>query len=128
MCLWAGVKSKLAAPVQDLMRRIFDIAQMKQALLEFEIDTEKMPLGKLTKEHLKVSPSPSLCSDQLPVCLLARLLRLVPVSQRSLEVLRRLEMLLLSVGADGDADANVASLTAFQSGSLRDLNRSRNGR
>ena len=41
--------------MQDVIRRIFDVTQMKAALLEFEIDTDKMPLGKLTKQHLQVS-------------------------------------------------------------------------
>ncbi len=50
----AGAVSTLAAPVQDIVRRIFDVEEMKRALLEFEIDTNKMPLGKLTKEHLRV--------------------------------------------------------------------------
>ena len=49
-----GVKSELASPVQDLMRRLFDVEEMKRFLLEFEIDTEKMPLGKLKKSHLQV--------------------------------------------------------------------------
>lgn len=49
-----AVDSKLAPPVQDLMARLFDVEQMNRFLLEFEIDTDKMPLGKLTKGHLRV--------------------------------------------------------------------------
>lgn len=40
------IPSKLPAPVQNLMKIIFDINSMKQVLMEFELDTEKMPLGK----------------------------------------------------------------------------------
>lgn len=38
--------SKLPKPVQDLVRLIFDVNSMKKTMLEFELDTEKMPLGK----------------------------------------------------------------------------------
>lgn len=37
--------SKLPKPVQDLVRLIFDVNSMKKVMLEFELDTEKMPLG-----------------------------------------------------------------------------------
>ena len=50
----SGVTSKLGSELQGLMRRLFDVEEMKRAMLEFEIDTDKMPLGKLTKEHLRV--------------------------------------------------------------------------
>ncbi|XP_069354832.1 poly [ADP-ribose] polymerase [Maniola hyperantus] len=46
-------KCNLAMPVQDLLTRIFDIDTMKKTLLEFELDTEKMPLGKLSKKQIK---------------------------------------------------------------------------
>ncbi len=62
------VPSKLASVVQDLVKRIFDVEQMKQALLEFEIDTERMPLGKLTKEHLRVSAVTSLARCRVHRC------------------------------------------------------------
>lgn len=39
--------SKLPKPVQDLIRLIFDVKSMQKVMLEFELDTEKMPLGKL---------------------------------------------------------------------------------
>lgn len=38
--------SKLPKPVQELVRLLFDVNSMKKAMLEFELDTEKMPLGK----------------------------------------------------------------------------------
>jgi poly [ADP-ribose] polymerase len=31
---------------------IFDIEQMKKTMIEFEIDTEKMPLGKLSRKQV----------------------------------------------------------------------------
>jgi poly [ADP-ribose] polymerase 1 len=45
-------KSLLPKSIQDLICMIFDVQQMKQAMLEFEIDLEKMPLGKLSKKQL----------------------------------------------------------------------------
>lgn len=41
-------ESKLHPKVQSLMKMIFDVNSMKKLLLEFELDTEKMPLGKFT--------------------------------------------------------------------------------
>lgn len=35
------------------MRLIFDVNEMKKLLLEFELDTEKMPLGKLSKNQIQ---------------------------------------------------------------------------
>lgn len=48
-----GSKTALDKPVQDLMKLIFDIGRMRDALLEFEIDLTKMPLGKLSKNQIK---------------------------------------------------------------------------
>lgn len=48
----ANVQSKLSSPVQDLVKMIFNVETMKQALLAFEIDLTKMPLGKLSKNQL----------------------------------------------------------------------------
>lgn len=45
--------SNLPKPVQDLIRLIFDVKSMQKVLLEFEIDTEKMPLGKLSKSQIQ---------------------------------------------------------------------------
>lgn len=35
------------------MRLIFDVNEMKKLLLEFELDAEKMPLGKLSKNQIQ---------------------------------------------------------------------------
>ncbi|GBP32821.1 Poly polymerase [Eumeta japonica] len=42
--------SKLPISVQQLLCIIFDVQVMKRTLLEFELDAEKMPLGKLSKK------------------------------------------------------------------------------
>lgn len=49
----AGTNSKLAKEIQDLIRIIFDVDSMKKAMLEFEIDLKKMPLGKLSKKQIQ---------------------------------------------------------------------------
>ncbi|XP_040407174.1 poly [ADP-ribose] polymerase 1 [Cygnus olor] len=49
----AGTKSKLAKPIQDLIKMIFDVESMKKAMVEFEIDLQKMPLGKLSKRQIQ---------------------------------------------------------------------------
>ena len=49
----SAVDSKLKKPVQDLMRLIFDVGAMKKAMLEFEIDMDKMPLGKISKKQIQ---------------------------------------------------------------------------
>lgn len=51
--LESDIKSELEKPVQDLMKLIFDEASMKKVMAEFEIDTEKMPLGKLSKKQIQ---------------------------------------------------------------------------
>lgn len=51
--LVAGSKSKLPKPVQELVALIFDVDTMKKSLVEFEIDTKKMPLGKLSKKQIE---------------------------------------------------------------------------
>lgn len=38
-------ESKLHSSVQSLIKMIFDVNTMKKLMLEFELDTEKMPLG-----------------------------------------------------------------------------------
>ncbi|CAH1792738.1 unnamed protein product [Owenia fusiformis] len=45
--------SKLPVSVQDLVRILFDVEQMKKAMLEFEIDLKKMPLGKISKSQIE---------------------------------------------------------------------------
>ncbi|KAM9779205.1 poly [ADP-ribose] polymerase 1 isoform X2 [Syngnathus typhle] len=49
----AGTESKLAKPIQDLIKQIFDVESMKKAMVEFEIDLQKMPLGKLSKRQIQ---------------------------------------------------------------------------
>eukprot|EP00118_Oscarella_pearsei_P026283 m.309715 g.309715 ORF g.309715 m.309715 type:complete len:959 (+) comp47446_c0_seq1:38-2914(+) len=49
----AGSQSKLPQPVQEIIKMIFDIDVMKKALVEFEIDLKKMPLGKLSKRQIE---------------------------------------------------------------------------
>jgi len=46
-------KSTLPKPVKELVTLIFDIESMKRALVEFEIDLTKMPLGKLSKSQIQ---------------------------------------------------------------------------
>lgn len=46
------VKSKLAKPIQDLITTIFDVEKMKKCMMEFELDLQKMPLGKLSQRQL----------------------------------------------------------------------------
>lgn len=49
----SDVKSKLEPAVQDLVRMLFDVDTMKKVMLEFELDMEKMPLGKLSQKQLQ---------------------------------------------------------------------------
>ncbi|XP_072171566.1 poly [ADP-ribose] polymerase 1-like [Diadema setosum] len=49
----AGKTSKLPAEIQDLLKMIFDLDALKKTMLEFEIDLEKMPLGKLSKKQIE---------------------------------------------------------------------------
>ncbi|XP_038210310.1 poly [ADP-ribose] polymerase-like [Zerene cesonia] len=51
--LEVDTKSSLPMPVQNLIKEIFDVNNMKRTMLEFELDTEKMPLGKLSKKQIK---------------------------------------------------------------------------
>ncbi|CAF1111007.1 unnamed protein product, partial [Rotaria sordida] len=48
-----NVQSKLPNAVEDLVKIIFNVETMKQALLLFEIDLTKMPLGKLSKKSIR---------------------------------------------------------------------------
>ncbi|KXJ68804.1 hypothetical protein RP20_CCG001602 [Aedes albopictus] len=49
----SNIKSKLEPAVQDLVRMLFDVDTMKKVMLEFELDMEKMPLGKLSQKQLQ---------------------------------------------------------------------------
>lgn len=46
------IKSTLPKAVQDVIQMIFNVETMKQALLAFEIDLTKMPLGKISRKQL----------------------------------------------------------------------------
>eukprot|EP00906_Rhabdomonas_costata_P030165 RCo042596 len=46
-------QGSLPKPVQDLINLLFDIKALKAALMELEVDTEKMPLGKLSARTIK---------------------------------------------------------------------------
>lgn len=48
----SNIKSKLEPAVQDLIKMIFDVETMKKTMLEFELDMEKMPLGRLSRSQL----------------------------------------------------------------------------
>lgn len=48
-------KSKLAKSIQELVTLIFDIERMKSAMVEFEIDLSKMPLGKLSQKQIETA-------------------------------------------------------------------------
>lgn len=74
--------SKLKKPVQDLIKLIFDVSAMKQVMKEFEIDTDKMPLGKLSRKQIEkafgvLSEMLQLVSEQNP-----ERIRLVDASNR----------------------------------------------
>ncbi|GAB6020530.1 hypothetical protein CHUAL_003213 [Chamberlinius hualienensis] len=47
------VSSKLVKSVQNLIVTIFDIDTMKKTMIEFEIDMNKMPLGKVSRRQIE---------------------------------------------------------------------------
>lgn len=49
----SDIKSNLEKPIQDLMRLIFNVENMRKVMLEFEIDMDKMPLGKISKKQIQ---------------------------------------------------------------------------
>lgn len=49
------IESKLQKPVQELIKLIFDVDMMKKVMLEFDLDTEKMPLGKISTKQIKAA-------------------------------------------------------------------------
>lgn len=46
-------ESKLLKPIQELIRLIFDVKKMQNLMKEYELDMEKMPLGKLSKKQIQ---------------------------------------------------------------------------
>ncbi|CAF5030062.1 unnamed protein product, partial [Rotaria sp. Silwood1] len=51
----AKISSHLPQSVQDLICLIFNVEKMEEALLSFDIDLRKMPLGKLSRNQLKMA-------------------------------------------------------------------------
>lgn len=49
----SSIPSKLPEPVQNLMKLLFDLNSMRQAMVSFDLDLVKMPLGKLSKKQLQ---------------------------------------------------------------------------
>lgn len=45
--------SKMSPAVEELMKLLFNVQNMKRALQEFQLDLDKMPLGKLSKKQLQ---------------------------------------------------------------------------
>lgn len=45
-------ESKLKPQVQELMKLLFDFKSMKQTMLDFNLDTVKLPLGRLSKRQM----------------------------------------------------------------------------
>lgn len=48
-------KSELAPEIQGIIKLIFDIENMKRQMKEFEIDLNKMPLGKISSNQVKLA-------------------------------------------------------------------------
>ncbi|XP_068156658.1 poly [ADP-ribose] polymerase [Drosophila tropicalis] len=48
-----SIPSKLDMSVQNLIKLIFDVDNMKRTMMEFHIDMEKMPLGKLSLKQIE---------------------------------------------------------------------------
>lgn len=48
-----NTESKLPKPVQDLVTMLFDVDIMKKVMLEYELDLQKMPLGKISKRQIQ---------------------------------------------------------------------------
>lgn len=46
------VPSVLPQPVHSLMKILFDLNEMKKVMLEYDLDMDKMPLGKLSKAQI----------------------------------------------------------------------------
>lgn len=62
MELSSSIPSELDQEVQDLMKIIFDVNAMKQTMIEFKLDMEKMPLGRLSRKQLEEAYA---CLNQL---------------------------------------------------------------
>lgn len=49
----APSKSKLDIRVQEIVKTFFNVQDIRRALASMEIDTQKMPLGKLSRAHIQ---------------------------------------------------------------------------
>lgn len=49
----SNIPSNLPESVQNLTKLIFDVNQMNKVMLEYNLDTKKMPLGKISKDQCK---------------------------------------------------------------------------
>lgn len=49
----SAIPSKLPEQVQDLVKMLFDVNLMNQMMVEFKLDLERMPLGRLSKKQLQ---------------------------------------------------------------------------
>lgn len=47
------IESKLHASVQSLIKLLFDVDAMKRTMMLFDLDMEKMPLGKLSQKQIQ---------------------------------------------------------------------------
>uniref|UniRef100_A0A183FRW2 Poly [ADP-ribose] polymerase n=1 Tax=Heligmosomoides polygyrus TaxID=6339 RepID=A0A183FRW2_HELPZ len=47
-----GSKTKLPPPIKDILLMIFDMEQLKSTMMSFQLDLDKMPLGKLSKRQI----------------------------------------------------------------------------
>lgn len=52
-CEQSKVKSKLPVKVQNLIRLLFDEKLMNQMMIDFDLDVEKMPLGKISEKQIQ---------------------------------------------------------------------------
>ncbi|XP_050442642.1 poly [ADP-ribose] polymerase [Adelges cooleyi] len=52
---FSNLKCKLPDPVQKLIRLLFDVEAMKRVMYEFELDLQKMPLGKLSRKQMQLA-------------------------------------------------------------------------
>ncbi|ETN72415.1 hypothetical protein NECAME_18868, partial [Necator americanus] len=47
-----GSRTKLDKAIKEVILMIFDIQQLQKTMLDFKIDLDKMPLGKLSKKQI----------------------------------------------------------------------------
>lgn len=47
------IPSRLPAPVYNLVRMLFDVEQMRKMMRDYDLDMEKMPLGKLSRRQIR---------------------------------------------------------------------------